>query len=306
MPTLQVVMLGGCLLHGPINGLRARARKHPELGEPIAVPRLGTGGNHPACYSFGEMFQAIAFYRRQIEIPPDVRLLCGMAPTYEPLPDSSALEQADAILVEPSTPLEVVFRGYTLNRTEIYRWVLDPIRATSKEAAKRGNVWFNKGLEEGNEEVRETAAQDLIGWIPEDMPHADLARAVLREARCITRDVPDAFRQLLRLTDRPVGVVTYVYQILPDGRTVTWPRGFIEQVIESADAFGLPLIEPWRLVTAYGVRQALLPDLRHYSEEFLPIIGGKLAEFARSAAQAGRTAHADASRSLPTLSDAAG
>lgn len=272
MQTYRVLPFGACGLHGPLN----EAVKPPAR---IAFAKLNKGTLVPSVYSFGEIFQLIRMYRGEFDIPADIRRLCDMRPNFEPLPGAASFTEVDVILVEPNVPIDIKFREFHLNRASVIGTFIDPLKKLVPAVAKPANVWFNKGLMAVNDEVRAGAARQIIDLIPDDFADAALAREVFAEAHSSRHEVADGLRRLREMTSLPIGVVTYIYQYLPDGRPVSWPPEFRQQVIDTANKLGLPLFEPVRIVEKHGVHAALKDDLRHYRDEFMPALADAFVDF---------------------------
>lgn len=182
--------------------------------------------------------------------------------------------------------MEVNFRGYVVSRNFIYRHIVEPLRSVSKEAIQCANSWFRVGLMDLNELVRAEAASRLLGYLPADLAiGTELAQAVITEARSKRSDIEGGFQRMQALLGRPIGVVTYTFRYLEDGRAISWPAGFKEEVVSVAELLGLPIFDPSPLVRDFGVSRALRADQGHYSEAFLPTIADALATFAESVSQ---------------------
>lgn len=110
----------------------------------------------------------------------------------------------------------------------------------------------------------------------------ELARAVFLETRARKTDVLGGFIKMQELLKRPIGVVSYVFRYMPDGRAISWPSGFREEVLDAAKELNLPLFDPVRLVQRFGVEAALAEDLGHYSDNFMPFAANALIRFAMS------------------------
>ena len=78
----------------------------------------------------------------------------------------------------------------------------------------------------------------------------------------------------------PIGAVVYTFRVMPDGRPVSWPAGFREEIIAAAEKEKLPMFETAEMVSAFGVEKAFSRDMRHYSEAFSPVVGEALLQFA--------------------------
>ena len=115
--------------------------------------------------------------------------------------------------------------------------------------------------------------------VPDDLANADLIRSVLRNARGEMQNVRQNIDRMRREISGPVGVVNFVFQYMPDGRPVSWPPGFCDELRDAAAAHGWPVFDPDRLVARYGVETSLRPDLRHYRDDFLPTVARHIKEF---------------------------
>lgn len=265
-----VLAVGACLLHGPLNPL-ARERKR------IAYPKYGT---FPGVYTFGEMFQAFDILLGKRDVPAEIRPLANIQPNFVARPTAAGFNEVDAVLVEPSSPINLVYRGYHLHRNRLTHAVIAPIKATSREAAKAASQWFRTGLIGLDDEVRGKAAEELVKHIPADLPDKDLVADVILETRSNKADVLAGFKGISSIVQRPMGVVVYVFQYLPDGRALSWPEGFLEEIVAAAQELDLPIFQPAEVVRSYGVKEALGDDLRHYRAEFNPVVAEALADFA--------------------------
>jgi hypothetical protein len=273
-----VLPIGGCLLHGPLNPL-ARER------ERLAYPKYGP---FPGVYTFGEIFQALDILLGKRDVPPEIRPLANIRPNFVARPAAAGFDEVDVTLVEPSLPIDLDYKGCKLNRTTLTQIVLNPIKVTSKEANKATNLWLRTGLIGLDENVRSSAAEELVKHIPADLADKKLITDVILETRSSRADVLEGFRRIHSIVQKPMGIVVYVFQYLPDGRALSWPEGFLEEIVAAAEELDIPVFQPADVVRSYGVKEALRDDLRHYKDEFMPVIAESLAEFADFIATRGR------------------
>lgn len=289
MDGLRALLLGGCSLHVPISHfLRAGGQKL------VSAP-LSSGGGTPGIYTFDEIFQLIALYRGQIDLPPEIKLLAGVSPTFAPLPGAGSFADVDVALVELNSPSNLHFRNYSVNYGAVLTHVYNPLRDASPALAKLAYTWYEKGVILGNRELQGETAERLIAALPDNLEHPELVVDVLRELSAQSGDVAKAMQRLRDEVGKPIGVIIFTFGYMPDGRAVHWPKGFVERVIGAATELGLPVMEPWRLVQQHGVKVALKSDLRHYSEEFLPVIADAIVSFAQE------VSHAAGAAELQTL-----
>lgn len=283
MGQMRALLLGGCNIHAPIQALLDAGRAelvHAELSR--------DGDSLGVVYSFGEMCQYITFLRGEIALPKEIRLLSGVPLDFETSPEVRSSRAIDVVLGAPSSAVELQFRGYNINIGYMNEYVYDPLREISPEMHKLVYTWYENGVIPQNEEVQREIAEKLIVAFPDDYPYPELGAAVLREARAEPTDVTKALPWLYDLLNEPLGLLSWALRYMPDGRPIFWPKAFSESVLSVSRKLGVPIMEPWRLVNQYGVATAMQSDMRHYKEEFNPIVGKAIVDFARRVKNDGR------------------
>jgi len=288
-----VLPMGACLLHGPLNPI-ARERTR------IAFPKYGT---FPGVYTFGEMFQALDILLGKRDVPAQIRPIANIQPNFVARPSAIGFDEVDAVLVEPSSPVDLEYRGCYLNRNRLTHYVIAPIKGVSREANKAANQWLRSGLIGLNDQLRASAAEALLKHIPEDLPDKDFIADVILQTRSRRADVLGGLRGISSIVQKPMGIVLYVFQYLPDGRTLSWPEGLLyvfqylpdgrtlswpegyqEEILAAAKQLELKVFQPADVVRSFGLNEALRDDLRHYKPEFMPVVAEALCEFADSIA----------------------
>lgn len=264
-----VLPMGACLIHGPLNPVaRDRVR--------LAYPKYGT---FPGVSTFGEMFQALDILLGKRDVPAEVRPLANIRANFVARPSAAGFDEVDAVLVEPSSPVDLEYRGSYLNRNTLARVVLNPVKATGPEAAKAAAHWLRRGLDGMDDTIRRASAEVLVKHLPTDSPDREFFADVLLETRASQADVLAGFKAIGSIIPRPVGVSLYTFQYFADGRALHWPQGFIESVVAATEELDLPTFNAADVVRQYGVKEALKDDLRHYRPEFNPVIAEALAKF---------------------------
>lgn len=276
-----VLPMGACLLHGPLNPI-ARERTR------IAFPKYGT---FPGVYTFGEMFQALDLLLGKSDVPAEIRPIANIQPNFVARPSAIGFKEVDAVLVEPSSPVDLEYRGCFLNRNRLTHYVIAPFKEVSREAYKLANQWLRTGLIGLNEQVRACAADELVKQIPADFSDRDFIADVILQTRSSHADVLGGLKGISSIVQKPMGVVLYVFQYLPDGRTLSWPEGYQEEILAAAKQLELKVFKPADVVRSYGLTEALRDDLRHYKPEFMPIVAEALCEFADSIAASASDRH---------------
>ncbi|HUJ45783.1 MAG TPA: hypothetical protein VLV55_01520 [Rhizomicrobium sp.] len=237
--------------------------------------------------TIGEMLQTLAILRGEITIPPELRALCRIPPTMAPVPPETGFSHLDAALVELSTPIEYVFRGFALNHNRVRTIIHTPIRNVGPEAAKLLGKWIY-ALREGKDEARERTSAELVNYVPENVANRELVRAVVREMRSNRSDVVSGLERICDILGCPVGVILYFFRYMPDGRPVDWPPGFVNEVVEGARRLNLPTFDPTPTLLEFGVEKAFREDQEfHYVHPLLPIMGEQMIRFAESICKRG-------------------
>jgi len=268
---LNALLFGGCLVHWPVTRTsRAEGRIRCDAYGPIRE-----------IHSFAEMFQIIEILRGQRKIPQEFQSISRMT-ELSPVPSAADFSDVDVALLEPASPIELTFRGVAFHRNAITTKFIKPIADRGREERKVAATWLRHGLVGLNEEIRAEAAAKLAGYVVGDTPEDDFARAVFLEVRSKKTDVLGGFTKMRELLNRPIGVVCYNFRYMPDGRPISWPAGFREEVLAAAQQLNLPVFDPAPMVQSFGVAAALAKDLGHYSDEFMPVAAEALVEFMES------------------------
>jgi hypothetical protein len=272
---LSVLGLGGCQLRDPlVFAETARRLRRAKIVQP---------GGTPLCFTFGEVFQLLGFLRGEVDIAPEIRGLVGLDIGCEPIGDALSPDNIDLLVFEPATPVEITFHGRVINQNYITESLLDPLRQSCPGAVKPCALWMSKGVLGMNDDLRARKAAEAIEQLA-GLEDCELLKEVLLGVRPVRRDPVDGLRQLSAAVSVPVAVITYIHQYLPDGRPLSWPIGFREEIVRTAQSLGLPVMETWSLVKTFGVAGALQEDGRHYTDAFLAVIGPAIADFAAGAA----------------------
>jgi hypothetical protein len=266
---LCILPFGACLMHGPLNP-EARA------GARMTYPAFG---RIPGVYTFAEMMQMIDVVSGRRTVPEALAGLCNIEGPFHPAAEGPGFAGVDVALVEPASPIDLTLDGWALNRAALGR-LINPLHELGRDASRALNHWFRIGLMEVDEVTRAEAVQELLPLVPPDWLDAELIGTVLRNTRSTRADVPAALQRLKAELRLPIGVVNYVFHYMPDGRAVSWPSGWHEEIAAVSAELDMPLFEPAELVTAHGVEAALRADLRHYRDDFLPVVADALIDFA--------------------------
>jgi len=280
MANVKMLIFGGCNVRAPLTGpLFPSWRRVPGVdwsGVPSGYRIIGTPF---FTYTLNEMLQAVACYRGEQSIPADLYFLCNMKEHTAPTPATSPLARTDVALVEPNTSHEILLDGIYINRRPVLQ-LLGRVTKISRETKSLGSRWFEKGLVAMNDEVRRATAAELIPMIPETLPHYALTRAVLERAVGEKPSQREGLERLTAALDFPIGVVTFTWAYMPDGRALSWPADFNREITSAASDLNIPVYEPRHLVSQAGVANSLEKDLRHYTNTFMPVVAKPIVEFA--------------------------
>jgi hypothetical protein len=283
---LKILPLGGCLLKIPLRSYNQTLYAN--------TSRILGKAQYPTTYSFDESIQFIRMLRGEISASEEIRALAGFKTSFQPNPAVGDFRAMDVVLIEPSTPTDIVYGDYALNRVALRQCVTDPIQAANPgpEVAKLASRWLHKGLLGGDEVTQTQIAGELIKLMPKSLPAFETLCDVLLSARSRRHEAADGLRTLCSMIDRPIGVLTYTFRYMPDGRPVSWPAGFHDEVLSAAAGLGLPVFEPWKLTTElfekHDVATVMRADLQHYADDFMPVVGRAIFDFAETVARGER------------------
>jgi hypothetical protein len=279
MTPIEVLSLGACLLRGPINVLLER---HCIADGSALQQNHVRGGYRGYYYTLDEAIQALDFYRGDRQVPKQLRKYCALNPDWEGRAgDVELYGTSDVALVEINSLVRFGYGPYSLSRAEINDEILVPLANMSEELHLLGNDWYY-GVINYKEEAVAASAGKLAAAISDEFPDAELARAIFREVRPRRRDFKELVEGLALLKDSvgaPLGLVTYTYNYLPDGRAMPWPPNLVEQTVKAARQLDLPVFKPNEVVARYGVQRAVVGPGPHYTEEFYPVLADALFPF---------------------------
>jgi len=271
---LRVLPFCGCQLGAGLHSLTTSGK---------VVLTTDEAGLNAATYTMSEVLQRVRFFRGAIEIPEALRYYCNLPKTLSAgTPALRNIEKADLVLLEPNTTLDVFFDNYALHRSQLLTGFLDNLQAAGGEVHRAINSWFNQGIWGRNRQVQHEAAETIIPALAGRVEDEYLARNLLLEAHGEEQDFEqylESLREFCRVVDLPIGLVTFVFEFLPDGRPMGWPADFVENTLEAARMLGLPVLDSAEAVNRHGVDVALREGRRIYKDEFRPIVGEATLEF---------------------------
>lgn len=280
MAPLKFISLGSCLVSEPVGPLSQSRRIESVLRK--------VGLRVAAAYSLDEAIMFIRFLRGELDIPSAFRPLCDISPDWQWQPAAKeCLAECEMVLVEIYSPIRIGLGPYSFVRGSLISHIADPLRAKREDMRKPLHAWWYQGLLAGNEVVRAEMGEVLAAAVDDQFPSADVVREVLRNALSYRRtqaELIEGIATLQRLIDRPVGLMMPIHQYLPDGRQVPWPPQFIDETFAVAQALGLPIFEPAKVVKDYGVDKAWKGPNGPYQEGFWPVLADALFPFMQSVA----------------------
>lgn len=240
-------------------------------------------------HTFGEIFQFIDVIQQRKIIPRDLIGLTHVPRRQRrravPVDDFGVLDLA---VLGPSSPIELTFRGLALNRLAVQRHIWACLDNASGEAEQQLGIWLRQGVVGLNARARAESGERLLEFLPDDTAEALLARSVIREIEVSKSDIVGGFRRVRELLKCPIVVALYIFRYMPDGRAISWPAGYREEVLAAAHQFDLPVFDPAPLVVQHGPSKVLAKGFSHYRPDFLPVVGEALADFAQAVCTSAR------------------
>jgi hypothetical protein len=277
--TLGLWPLGGCTVYDPCYELEKSG-----LGF-VCARQVGYTAS-PYTHTVGEHLQLLDYVRNALEIPPELRPFCNVDFMPKAGGFDMALTDLEAVLVEECSDVEVIFRGVVLNRLRLVDEIIMPAKQAAlaggdKHLAAVTHRWYFDGLLKLSPKRGEYAAEIL-----KHMPHRgeadELLRAIIREAaprRLAIETFVEGIKRIGSLLGKPVGVATHTQYYMPDGRPISWPHTFHGDIMEACRRNAIPFIHPCELVAKYGPQAALQPDMIHWRDDFMPVVGQAIGAF---------------------------
>ena len=275
---LTYLSLGGCPLNNPLLSLIRRklaASIHVQMGFRRTPFSLSSGG----------ALQLVNFGLGKIEIPRWVRGLCYGDPNHVPNPAQQARHaSADVVLIEMSTPIELVLDGYVLNQNRFKEVVIAPLQRLDDGARKLASRWMNEGLQKQNEGYRVSSAAALLELIPNNSEQNSLLRDTISRTHARHVREPEIFaglKQVVETLNKPTAVVLHNYSYMPDGRPIIWPSDFKDNSRAAAERLGIPVYDPAILVNRHWGKNVMMADMRHYSRGFDMVVADEYLRLAQ-------------------------
>jgi hypothetical protein len=271
----SLLPLGGCTLTIPLKQLHRR-----KIVSSI-LPDIGFM-RWPLVLSAGSALQMVDIVRGITPVPsPTLASLCyhdATLPSTLPAGAAERLTGADVCLMQISTPVEIEYDGYFLNRNRLHIFVFELAEAAGDR--KLAAHWLN-ALTKGSDALREKHASALINLLEGN----DLACDIVARTRSHIANEDEIFSCLagIRAVLRgAMGLVLYNFRYMPDGRPLDWPLGFKDQMKSVAARLGIAICDPAYLVVKHGVEAATVDHLGHYTPAFNDVISLEYEKFLRT------------------------
>ena len=264
---MNVLVIGACNVNDSIYSLARDGSIQPPI---VAGAGKLSSGDTPYVHSVQEAIQLVRYVREAVDIPKSVRRYVFTNQDFIPRGLGGTFDEADIILFEFSTPLEIEFGAYRLNRNELHRRLIVPLSEAVPSLARPLGEWFHDGILKGNPERAAVAAKELAG-MQHDMVDAPEWRDLFRHVRgrLLSRaEIVHFLHQLRTMFDSRFAVVMPSLRYTPDGRGWGWPLEFTEQLEDACSELDLPLLDFDSVVRRYGPEVALMPDLYHHKPGF--------------------------------------
>lgn len=263
-PTPKVLGLGTCHLHPALAVAQQRG----------LVQNLWP--NPGITSTAREALQALRHYAGIAPLPP------SLMPVPIALPDGPRLQPpsgVDLLFLEFGANIDVAFGSVWLPRHALYALV-ERFGALGPELRRVAYRWYRHGLVGRNEAARSESVAPLLAALPRlDVPQA-LVAEIIQQARGEVQDVAGQLAVLAEIRGiigaRATCLVCAQNAFTPDGRPLSWPLHFPAVLQEISRRAGLPLLLPSDLVAQHGVAFALQPDLHHFTDPFLAVLGEAL------------------------------
>ena len=273
---INIAPFGGCGLHNPISGLRRLNMAESVFGRPMGFQ------NSPFSLSANANLQLLDFVTGKLEIPGWIRRLTYADASHQPTPEQGkAVDNADIVIVEMSTPIEYIFEGHLLNINLFEEVMVQELAAL--EGHKKLITKWRSSLLKGKEDVRTETSEELYKLVPREGEHQENLAKFIRDTRSRILGPDEMTKAIAELRERmgkPLGLILHNFQFMPDGRSVSWPAEFKNDSAEVAKRLELPTLDFAEFVERNGVGRVMAADRRHWEPRFYPRIAEHIFDFA--------------------------
>ncbi len=274
---LRVLVLGACNVNDLFYSLELSGDRWPRTR---MVSRDFWIAHTPVVHSLQDAIQLVRLCSGELHMPPWVaNYAFASPPPAEPTGNEKKIYEADVVLFEYSTSVEIAFREFRLNRNEVNERIRAPLLRAMPDLAGAFSEWFSDGLLKQNEELARRGAEQLLRSIPENMPQAPEWRAIIDEARSFVLDEQQIGEGISALRARfgcPFGVVMPALRYTADGRGWCWPPEFAGQLEDVCIKLKLPMFDMGDVVRNHGVGLVLKDDLYHVNKDFSGLLDAAL------------------------------
>lgn len=273
---INIAPFGGCGLHNPIGGLRRL-----KMADSVFARRMGFQ-HSPFSLSANANLQLLDFATGELEIPTWIRRLTYADASHRPTAEQGkAVDEADIVIVEMSTPIEYMFEGFLLNINLFEEVMVQELAGL--EAHKKLITKWRSSLLKGKEDVRSETSEELYKLVPHETEHQENLARFIRDTRTRLLGADEMTMAIAELRDRlgkPLGLILHNFQFMPDGRPVSWPPEFKNDSAEVAKRLELPSLDFAEFVERNGVGRVMAADRRHWEPRFYPRIAENIFDFA--------------------------
>lgn len=273
-PALKLLGLGGCHLHAALADLDSRDFAQRLWKDP------------GISYTPRETQQLIEFHLGQLEIPESLHALAlSTPPGRNTFP--TVVSNAEAVIIEFGSCIDILYSSFLIMRSNLVDFLITPICALGVAETRIAKRWYQQGLLNQDEEIRQASTSLLLPLISRLDIDQSLARDVIENARGCRQDGEASESTLGKIRNMLNGkaiCVMSAYNIFtPDGRPVTWPGNFARDLERICRNMRIPLLQPSLLVAKHGAAFSLKTDLHHYTPAFLTVLGDEILAIARRA-----------------------
>lgn len=261
-----ILAFGTCHIQNPVIHLHSRGRAVALR----AVPSY--------TYSPTELTQQIDYYNGHISFSDEMLQYLMHYPVTPP-PTEGLLSRADIILFEISTPIEAVYEGIVLNRTEFAQALIAKVYEHPVEVRREFNYWLYDGVLRAREEARARHLENFLPAISDDPAITWRDMDIMRNVRGVVRSrdyIKQTLAAALSKLQKPAMLFTHVLYYTPDGRPLRWPRGFHHDIVQIGEELGVPVRHPSEVVMGFDPDYALTEDRAHYTDAMVAHLGDQI------------------------------
>lgn len=277
----NVLSLGNCSINNPINFLVKQGLVF-DAWSPLR-DKKGFKINTPYISTPNELIQLINHISGYKSIPIEYHKYIWLY-DYD-VDNFDVVSDSDVALFEYRINDEIFLGDISLSRSRLMNLFVEYFAKFGELQKKIVLEWLNQGLLRANIERQISTANSLIESLPSNFRIPDLEKEILFNARVDslskTEDMVKELEKINKFLNKPIGVVSFIWKYLPDGRALTWPTDIRQKLAAACAVLDFPFFDPpVDLIEKFGIKLIDADrNYEYYNDNEMPLISSEFLKF---------------------------